>query len=822
MFKRQKTPLVIGPARRNWLCSLGLVCSLVLSACGGGTNSVATDLAEPVISTGSVEGLVVVSDDSSLLLNAKVSTTTVSTLTTVDGKFTLSKVPAAARVVLRIEAAGFVDGLVTVPVVAGQTVRASARLVRAAAAVNIDPTAAAVVTSGASVAQVALSANTLVNAVTGAAASGSVTARVTPINPAADPRTMPGDYTVSDTVRIESFGAIKVSLQDASGAQLNLKSGSSAIIRIPLASRSVTPPATIPLYYFNETTGRWVKEGSATLSGTAPNQYYEGTVAHFTYWNADQEQDTIFVNGCVNNSAGAPFADALVQTVGLDYSGSANASSSSAGTFRVAIRKGGRAYLSAESGSTSNTVIVGPSDTDINLSTCLVMSAVPLAPAIIEQPASQTVASGWPVSFSVAATGSRPLKYQWRRNGVNIPGATFDWLSLVSNRAADNGVMYTVVVSNASGSVTSAPASVTVSPDVAPVMQLQPSSISVSVGQSATFLASASGSPTPTYQWKRNGIAIAGATASSYATAALDLSDSGALFSVVASNSQGAVTSDAVSVTVTAAISASTEEKFKLMRLLSLSFDFVEAATLPGQMITDDGVSFINVASLCKTGSFTGSFNGASVPAAGTPVPGRGTLAATASACVVHDISYTGSSAFGYEIIQGNPKTLRTIFTINNMRIITSPGPGGGAARDFTANGNGSSEFVQTVVGLDTTNVSAWTPAAGASLRNELSGLSAIFNSGSVSVLTVSRPAAPPLLQNTTRVRASYNNLLFAISGINYLANGYYELNFASAPGLAFSGSGEIILSANGIRIGRIYASNSGVFVEADGVVQAF
>ncbi|MCU7374934.1 hypothetical protein PEC18_29875 [Paucibacter sp. O1-1] len=179
------------------------------------------------------------------------------------------------------------------------------------------------------------------NAATGAAVSGTVTATVTALDPARDPATMPGDYTVSDTQRIESFGAIKVNLRDAAGNKLNLKTGSTATIRIPLSTRSATPPAGIPLYWFDETTGRWVQEGTATLAGSAPNQYYEGQVSHFSYWNADMPQDTIYVNGCVADTAGKRLADALVTTSGIDYSGTATHSwSKTDGTFRVAHAQG--------------------------------------------------------------------------------------------------------------------------------------------------------------------------------------------------------------------------------------------------------------------------------------------------------------------------------------------------------------------------------------------------------------------------------------------------------------------------------------------------
>lgn len=92
-------------------------------------------------------------------------------------------------------------------------------------------------------------------------------------------------------------------------------------------------------------------------------------------------------------------------------------------------------------------------------------SAVPLAlavpPTITVQPVSQSVPAGTPVRLSVAAAGSEPLRYQWRKDGTNVAGATNAALSLTSPQVSDTG-SYTCVVTNAAGSVTSNPATLTI------------------------------------------------------------------------------------------------------------------------------------------------------------------------------------------------------------------------------------------------------------------------------------------------------------------------------------------------------------------------
>lgn len=84
------------------------------------------------------------------------------------------------------------------------------------------------------------------------------------------------------------------------------------------------------------------------------------------------------------------------------------------------------------------------------------------APSIGTHPASQTVSVGQPVTFSVIASGTAPLTYQWQRNGSNITGANSSSYTLQSATLADNGAKFRVVVSNSFGSVTSNEATLTV------------------------------------------------------------------------------------------------------------------------------------------------------------------------------------------------------------------------------------------------------------------------------------------------------------------------------------------------------------------------
>jgi hypothetical protein len=91
-------------------------------------------------------------------------------------------------------------------------------------------------------------------------------------------------------------------------------------------------------------------------------------------------------------------------------------------------------------------------------------------PSISSQPTNETVPVAGTASFSVSATGTAPLTYQWQMAGTNVPGATNSSL-LVTNVQTSEAGPYRIIATNAAGAVTSAPAMlrVLVSPTVASI-----------------------------------------------------------------------------------------------------------------------------------------------------------------------------------------------------------------------------------------------------------------------------------------------------------------------------------------------------------------
>ncbi len=174
-------------------------------------------------------------------------------------------------------------------------------------------------------------------------------------------------------------------------------------------------------------------------------------------------------------------------------------------------------------------------------------------PTLVAQPASRTVVAGASVSFSVSASGFGVLSYQWSRNGVALPGATFPTLTLDTVQVSQAGD-YTATVTNAGGSVTSSAARLTVqAPPTLPVIATPPTGQSVAVGGTVTLSVVASGEGTLSYAWQKNGFPVLGATAATLTIPNAQVADSGT-YTVVVSNAAGSVTSAPVTVAVSTSL----------------------------------------------------------------------------------------------------------------------------------------------------------------------------------------------------------------------------------------------------------------------------
>jgi hypothetical protein len=167
-------------------------------------------------------------------------------------------------------------------------------------------------------------------------------------------------------------------------------------------------------------------------------------------------------------------------------------------------------------------------------------------PLIATQPTSRAVALGGSVTFTVTSPDVPPPTYQWRRNGATIPGATAASLTISNVTVADLAT-YSVVLSNAVGSTTSANAQLTLS--TGPVIATHPVGRAVEPGGSVTLTVIASSSIPATYQWRRDDVAIAGATTATLTLGNLPIGNP-STYTVAISNAAGTTISDPAVVTV--------------------------------------------------------------------------------------------------------------------------------------------------------------------------------------------------------------------------------------------------------------------------------
>lgn len=391
------------PALRHLFALFMLI---ALAACGGGNGGGSGGEAPraTVQATGTVvddQGVPLAGATVKVLASGTGSVTTDST-----GAFALT-LDAQTPAVLRVEKAGFTSTVrATASGVSNANVATRVVMLPVAVTLSFDAAQAAVLRVPGSAARVDLAANSLVRQ-DGQPLSGAASVALTPIDPSADVGQMPGLMVdATSGVPIESLGALAVNFTDASGAPLNLASGQSATIRIPATpAAGATLPATYPLYHLNETTGRWVQEGTATLQTDVVSgaQYYEGTVSHFSVWNADLAitRSSVDLASTQGGTACTVPAGLRVQAVGIDYNGATQPDS---GNFFVRASSRVRLLLLDGRGQTVdslelNTAAAGAS---IRPSRCLAsQSSVQLSGQVV-------VSSGSLAGYRVQISGAFP------------------------------------------------------------------------------------------------------------------------------------------------------------------------------------------------------------------------------------------------------------------------------------------------------------------------------------------------------------------------------------------------------------------------------
>jgi hypothetical protein len=163
---------------------------------------------------------------------------------------------------------------------------------------------------------VSFGAGAVMNAGNGAVYSGNVHVYATYLDPTASdlPGKMPGDLrgirASGQETGLQSFGMMAVDLEGDGGEKLQLAAGKTATVRIAIpASLQSTAPANIPLWHFDDSTGKWIEEGTSVRQGN----YYVGQVGHFSFWNWDLAMALVGIKARVVDQHGNPLVYKIVQ-----------------------------------------------------------------------------------------------------------------------------------------------------------------------------------------------------------------------------------------------------------------------------------------------------------------------------------------------------------------------------------------------------------------------------------------------------------------------------------------------------------------------------
>jgi hypothetical protein len=296
-------------------CLIVLLTTLLFACGGGGSGDPTPTFAAPT-APGTVKGIV--QDGAGVALAGATVTALGQTVTTAaDGAYSFATTASLTEVLVLVKKSGYTTVAKAIPNSSGVTTQSNIQVFADQVTTTFNSTVAASIAVKA--AKVQIPANGLTYA-DGSAFSG--TARIAASYYSPDTvegvKAFAGPYLGDDAgvqSPIISMGFVEVKLTDTSGKALQLKAGSLATLTIP-ASSNAANAADIPLWFYDEAAGIWKREGSATRQADGT---YQGTVKHFTIWNADFKGVTATIKGCFVDSAGNPLSN--VGPIGLRTTG---------------------------------------------------------------------------------------------------------------------------------------------------------------------------------------------------------------------------------------------------------------------------------------------------------------------------------------------------------------------------------------------------------------------------------------------------------------------------------------------------------------------
>jgi hypothetical protein len=229
-----------------------------------------------------------------------------------------------------------------------------------------------------------------------------------------------------------------------------------------------------------------VAPSHAGFTFTPSSQSMTVNGANITGVNFTDTVQTFSLSGTISPTAGGSGA-----TLTLSGAASATTTANSSGAYTfTGLASGSYSITPSNTGYTFTPVSQNATVSTVNVAGVnFADNAAAAAPTITTQPVNQRVTAGQTATFGVVAAGTVPLSYQWQKNGSNIPGATSSSYTTPVTMTSDSGSTFAVVISNTAGTVTSAAATLTVTPATLVSIAVTPANPSIAKGGTQQFTA---------------------------------------------------------------------------------------------------------------------------------------------------------------------------------------------------------------------------------------------------------------------------------------------------------------------------------------------
>lgn len=321
----------------NWIkTSLCVIATIaVLSACGGGGSSSTT----PDATTTSLK-IVVQNEAGSPVSAARVRVAGADMTTDATGAVSTTLPNSDTETVALITKAGFATNAKTAVVFSGKASELQVTLFEHQVFSSFASNAGVIVNPGGATVQIPATAGFRTGA--GVAYTGTVTISSSYFNPETvrGINGFAGPYIGSDagvSSSLISVGVIEAKFTAADGTALEMTNAAAATLTFPATGNSGTL-TSVPLWYYDEVTKIWVREGQAARQADGS---YVGTVRHFTVWNADiSVANPATIKGCYRDAQGRPIPQVYARIVGIGWSASGGVGAD--GNFEVRNAPSGR------------------------------------------------------------------------------------------------------------------------------------------------------------------------------------------------------------------------------------------------------------------------------------------------------------------------------------------------------------------------------------------------------------------------------------------------------------------------------------------------